>query len=76
MAKPLRDYPDLLTIADVMEILRIGRFTVYRYIKENKLPAKKLAGKYRIPKTGIAAIIHEIEKDLCYNNGSRNSGAL
>ena len=72
----ITDYPDMLSVLDVMEILRVGRITVYQYIRENKLPARKMAGKYRIPKSGVIAFIREIESDLCYNSDGEGSGAL
>ena len=31
--KTLKDYPDILSVADVMEILRIGRVSVYQFIE-------------------------------------------
>jgi len=36
------------TIAEVMEILKISRITLYRYIKSKKLSAYKLGREYRI----------------------------
>ncbi|MCL2672138.1 MAG: helix-turn-helix domain-containing protein [Clostridiales bacterium] len=74
--KTIREYPDLLSVLDVMDILRIGRVTVYQFIQERKLAARKIAGKYRIPKSSVMKFIREIEGDSCYNNGSEGSDAL
>ena len=73
--KSIKDYPDILNIQEVMEILRVGRVTVYHYIHENVLPARKMAGKYRIPKSGIIDILEEIEKDRYYLNHGEDSHA-
>ncbi len=75
-ARSIREYPDILSVLDVMEILRIGRISVYGFIRENKLSARKIAGKYRIPKTSLIEFIREIENNPCYNGSSEGSDAL
>ncbi|MCL2695570.1 MAG: helix-turn-helix domain-containing protein, partial [Clostridiales bacterium] len=74
--RSVREYPDILSVLDVMDILRIGRVAVYQFIQEKKLAACKIAGKYRIPKSGVIKIIREIENDSCYNADSEGSDAL
>ena len=32
-SRQLRDYPDVLTVTEVAEILGIGRTSLYRYLK-------------------------------------------
>jgi excisionase family DNA binding protein len=76
MAKNLDEYPDLLTVHDVCEVLRVGRRTVYQYIQEQKIPAKKIAGKFRIPNIGIRKFINEIGGGICYNSSCDGSDAL
>ena len=46
----LTEYDDILSISDVMKILKIGRNTVYEYLKNGKIKSLMIAGKYRIPK--------------------------
>lgn len=75
-SRSLREYPDLLSVLDVMDILRIGRVTVYQLIREKKLAACKIAGKYRIPKSCVIKIVREVESESCYNNDSEGSDAL
>lgn len=75
-ARAIREYPDVLSVLDVMEILRIGRITVYKFIRENKLAARKIAGKYRIPKSSVIEFVREIENSSCYNSDSEGSDAL
>lgn len=43
-------YNDILTPTDVKEILKIGRNTVYDYLKDGTIRSIMIAGKYRIPK--------------------------
>jgi excisionase family DNA binding protein len=38
----------LLTINEIMEILKVSKLTIYRYIKAGKLPAYKVGRDYRI----------------------------
>ena len=76
MKKLLSDYQDLLTVNEACEVLRTERRTIYRHIREEKLPARKMAGKYLIPKAGIAMFIDEILSEPCYNNSCDGSDAL
>jgi len=69
-------YPDLLTVAEVMEILRLGRRSVYQLIDDGTLAARKMAGKHRIPKRNLVQIISAISPEICYNRERENSDAL
>ncbi len=46
--------PDYLTVGEVSESLRLGPSTIYKLLKENKLPARKIRRKvaYLPPRTG------------------------
>ena len=46
----LPEYKEMLTPDDVRQVIRIGRNTVYEFLKTGKLKSKIIAGKYRIPK--------------------------
>ena len=46
----LAEYNDILKPEDVKKILRIGRNTVYDYLKNGTIKSIMIAGKYRIPK--------------------------
>lgn len=50
MPKHICDYPDVLTVEEVKEILQIGRRTAYRLIERNELQHFKIGTKIRIPK--------------------------
>lgn len=49
----LNDYPDVLTIVDVMEILQISRPTVYKLIQKKEIASRKIGSQYRIKKTSV-----------------------
>ena len=49
----LPEYKEMLTPDDVRQVIRIGRNTVYDYLKTGKLKSKMIAGKYRIPKISL-----------------------
>jgi len=74
--RSINEYPDLLTIAEAMEILRLGRRSVYLLIEDGTLAARKMAGKYRIPKRNLAKIIDAFDPGMCYNRERENSDAL
>ena len=57
-----REYPDVLTIANVQKMLRIGCHTVYSLIHKGELYALKVGKSYRIPK--VKAIDFLIGKDV------------
>lgn len=46
--KKIEDYPDILDIQDVQEILRIGKSLCYKIIKE--MPHIKIGKSYRVSK--------------------------
>ena len=46
----LRDYPDVLTVYDVAEILKLGKNTAYKLVKNGNIKSHKIGRVYRIPK--------------------------
>ena len=48
--KTIHDYPDVLTVENVKEILQIGRKSAYRLIEQNKLRHFRIGTIIRIPK--------------------------
>ena len=50
MAKHISNYPDVLTVEEVKEILQIGRRSTYRLIEANEIHHFKIGTKIRIPK--------------------------
>ncbi len=60
-AKMLDEYRDVLTIKEVIEILHLGRNTVYRLLGDGEIKSRRVGKKYIIPKKSI---IDYIEKPL------------
>lgn len=53
MDKYLENYPPVLRICDVSEILGVTDASVRKLIKENKLTAVKVGRVFRIPKSKL-----------------------
>ena len=48
---------DFLTVNEAAKVLRVGRRTVYRLVETGKVPAKKVGGRWRIPRAGLVEFI-------------------
>ena len=56
--KMLEEYPDILTPAETMEIMGIGRSMFYKLVGSGELPAKRVGNKiWRIAKTDLIKYI-------------------
>lgn len=49
----LVDYPDVLSIQQIQEILNIGRNSIYNLLQANKIKSIKIGKKYVVPKQSI-----------------------
>ena len=47
------NYPDVISINDVCQMLHISKRTVYSLIQTGQLPAKKIGRIYRIRKADV-----------------------
>ena len=59
--KSLSSYPDVLSIQDIMEILKIGRTLAYRLVNDKTIPAKKLGRDWIISKSNLIELISEVD---------------
>ena len=50
-------YPDVVTPEDVQHMLRMGRNSVYKLLKEEKIKTVKVGKKYIIPKISVIRFI-------------------
>jgi excisionase family DNA binding protein len=58
MAKRRGDQnPDLLTVAQVAEYLQLNRMTVYKYIREGRIPASRIGKSYRVRRQDLEAFL-------------------
>lgn len=53
----LKDYPEIMTIAEVAKALRIGKNKAYDLVKLGRLPSIRLGGKIIVPKMCLVSFI-------------------
>ena len=49
----LKDYPDVMNIEQVCEVLGVSTKTGYRILREGKLRSLKIGRAYRVPKAHL-----------------------
>lgn len=64
----LADYPDVLTPTECMNILSIGRNTVYTLLQNDILKSVKIGKQYRIPKSSLENYLKLCYSDTCIDN--------
>ena len=57
ITKKEKSMPELLTVKEVAEILRVSERTVRHYIENKKIPAIQLSGAIRIRKEDLDRIL-------------------
>lgn len=58
MAKIFDEYPDVVTVEQVTEMLNISLSFAYRIIKSGALKSKKFGGKYIITKENVIKFLN------------------
>lgn len=58
----LEDYPDILTVEEACEALRVGYNAMYELLNTGKLKAYKNGRVWRIPKVAVKKYILEISQ--------------
>lgn len=53
MKSCFENYPDVISVNELQEMLHIGRNTAYNLLKEDKIKSIKYGKKYIIPKTSV-----------------------
>ena len=51
------EYPELVSVSDLMSMLSIGRVLAYRLITDKKVKAVKIGREYKIVKNSVFALI-------------------
>jgi len=62
-AAVMKDYPDVMTISQMCEILGISTKTGYKLLKEGRIAAMKVGRAYRIPKLHLLDYLNMIKED-------------
>jgi len=58
-----KDYPDIVSIEEVAQMLKIGSGSVYKLLRQGKIKHEKAGSKYIIPKN---AVVHFLTQ--CYTD--------
>lgn len=56
-SRKLEDYPDVLTVLEVKEILGVGKNMVYKLLTDKKIKARKLGHNWIIAKSNLIEFI-------------------
>ncbi|WP_062070165.1 helix-turn-helix domain-containing protein [Demequina sediminicola] len=48
-----------LTVAEVAELLRVSRMTVYRWVHAGEIPAVQFGRSYRVPRAAVDKFMEE-----------------
>lgn len=56
------EYPDILTVEEACEALRVGQNAMYQLLSSNKLKAYKNGRTWRIPRTTLKEYVLESAK--------------
>jgi excisionase family DNA binding protein len=67
-----KDYPDVVTVEQLAEMLNIGKSSAYSLLQNNQIRHVKVGKKYIIPKTAVLDFIGE----MCYNSNKIINGRL
>ena len=53
----LEQYDDVVTVAELQEILQIGRNSAYALLRSGAIGAFRIGKKYRIPKASVISYL-------------------
>ena len=62
----LDQYDGVLTVANLQEILGIGRNTVYELLSSGKIPALRIGKQWRIPKDAVLHYLGQWKNEIRY----------
>lgn len=53
-----------LTVAEVAELMRVSKMTVYRLVHAGELPAIRFGRSYRVPESAVAEALNKPIADV------------
>ncbi|WP_150958049.1 helix-turn-helix domain-containing protein [Microbacterium testaceum] len=53
-----------LTVAEVAELMRVSKMTVYRLVHSGELPAVRFGRSYRVPESAVAEAVQRPVSDV------------
>jgi excisionase family DNA binding protein len=66
------DYPDVVTVENLMEMLNIGKTSAYSLLQGNHIHHVRVGRKYIIPKKSVIGFLDS----FCYNEDRIINGRL
>ena len=63
----LEQYPDVLTVVDLAEVLRINKSTAYRLLQNGTIPCRRIGTAYRISKLTVIEFLKKSELNQLKN---------
>jgi len=64
------NYPDIVSVKNLMEMLHIGRSSAYALLKQGKIQHVRIGKKYIIPKKSVVGFVNS----FCYNESQIING--
>ena len=55
--KRINDYPDILTVPEISDLLGVSTKTVYKLLKEEKIEKRVVGREFKILKVNVAAYL-------------------
>ena len=52
-----------LTVAEVAEVMRVSKMTVYRLVHSGEMPAVQFGRSYRVPESAVEAYVRHAQVD-------------
>ena len=52
------EYNDVVSVDDIMQMLKIGKNAVYNLLKSNEIKCFRIGKCYKVPKTSVIAYIN------------------
>ena len=71
MNNTIEQIPEVLTPAEVAKVLRIGKSSMYKLVKQGDIASLRVGRKIIIPKQAISTYI---ERKICYDNNTTLEG--
>ena len=57
MERPFDDYPDVVSVEEIQQMLRIGKNAVYTLLKDGEIKSIKVGKRYIVPKKHVAEFL-------------------
>jgi excisionase family DNA binding protein len=59
MSEIFKDYPDIVSVEQLMEMLQIGQVLAYKLVKSGEIKSRKVGREYKIPKVNVIAYLNK-----------------